>query len=57
MSSVPCTREDFGRHDALLVATAHAAFMQPALFAYSKLVVDTRNLFPAGTLACPVVRA
>lgn len=57
MSSVPCTREDFGRHDALLVATAHAAFRQPALFASSKLVVDTRNLFPAGTLACPVVRA
>ncbi len=56
MSSVPCTGEEFARYDVLLVATAHAAFRQPALFASAQLVVDTRNLFPAGTLACPVVR-
>jgi UDP-N-acetyl-D-glucosamine dehydrogenase len=57
LESVPCTAEEFGRHDALLVATAHAAFRQPTLYASVRLLVDTRNLFPAGTLACPVVRA
>jgi len=55
--SVPCTADEFARHDALLVATAHTAFRQPALYASVRLLVDTRNLFPAGTLACPVVRA
>ena len=57
MSSVPCMAEEFARYDALVVATAHAAFRQPALYASAQLVVDTRNLFPAGTLACQVVRA
>ena len=55
--SVPCTADEFARHDALLVATAHTAFRQPTLYASVRLLVDTRNLFPAGTLACPVVSA
>lgn len=57
MWSVPCTEKEFAHHDVLLVATAHAAFRQPTLYASVQLVVDTRNLFPAGTLAFPVVRA
>jgi UDP-N-acetyl-D-glucosamine dehydrogenase len=57
MSSVPCSAEEFGRYDALLVATGHAAFKDAALFAAASLVVDTRRLFPAGTLPCAVVRA
>lgn len=44
MSSVPCTPEEFGRHDALVVATAHAAFRDASLYERTRLVVDTRNL-------------
>ena len=40
-----------------LVATAHTAFRQPALYTSVRLLVETRNLFPVSTLACPVVRA
>jgi len=44
LSSVPCTAEEFARHDVLVVSTAHSDFRDPALFAKAKLVVDTRNL-------------
>lgn len=57
MSSVPCTEEEFARHDVLVVATAHAAVRQPTPNASAQLAVDTRNLFAAGTLSCLVVRA
>lgn len=57
MSSVPCTEEEFAHHDVLVVANAHAAVRQPTLDASAQLAVDTRNLFGAGTLSCPVVRA
>lgn len=57
MSSVPCTEQEFARHDVLVVATAHAAFRQPTLYTFAQLVVDTRNLLLAGTFAFPVVRA
>jgi UDP-N-acetyl-D-glucosamine dehydrogenase len=35
----------FSRHDALVLATAHDAFKDPALYVFTKLVVDTRNMF------------
>src|SRR6185503_1547490 len=47
LASVPCTAEELGRHDAVLIATAHSAFKEAALYARAKLVVDTRNVIPA----------
>ncbi|ABS25437.1 nucleotide sugar dehydrogenase [Anaeromyxobacter sp. Fw109-5] len=52
LASVPCSPEVFAGYDVVVVATAHDAFRDPALYAGVKLVVDTRNLiasirFPA----------
>jgi UDP-N-acetyl-D-glucosamine dehydrogenase len=44
MSSVPCTKEEFARYDALVVATAHKAFKDPTLYENACLVVDARNI-------------
>lgn len=44
MSSVPCTKEEFAEYDALLVATAHSAFKDAALYEGARLVVDARNI-------------
>lgn len=44
LESVPCTPEEFARHDALVVSTAHSDFRDPALYREVPLVVDTRNL-------------
>jgi len=44
MRSVPCTATSFASFDALLLATAHDAFKDPALYARTNLVVDTRNV-------------
>jgi UDP-N-acetyl-D-mannosaminuronate dehydrogenase len=46
LSSVPCTAEELGAYDAVLVATAHSQFMDPSLYAKAKLVIDTRNIVP-----------
>ncbi|MHB1047636.1 MAG: nucleotide sugar dehydrogenase [Thermoanaerobaculia bacterium] len=56
MTSVPCTRDEFARYDALVVATAHSAFKDPSLYAGARLVVDSRNLV-APQPGCRVVRA
>jgi len=56
LASVPCTAEEFARHDAILVSTPHTHFKDPALYANAKLVVDTRNIVPRGAGA-RVVRA
>ncbi|BDG02292.1 nucleotide sugar dehydrogenase [Anaeromyxobacter oryzae] len=47
LASVPCTPEMFARYDVLVVATAHDAFKDPALYRDVGLVVDTRNLVSA----------
>ena len=50
MSTVPCTKEEFARYDALVVATAHSAFKDPSLYEGTTLVIDARNIvrpFPA----------
>jgi len=63
LSSVPCTGEEFARHDALVVSTAHSDFREPSLYRDAKLVVDTRNLMAplgfgvAGASGPVVVRA
>jgi UDP-N-acetyl-D-glucosamine dehydrogenase len=44
LASVPLTAAEFGRHDVLVVSTAHALFRDPALYSGVKLVVDSRNL-------------
>jgi UDP-N-acetyl-D-glucosamine dehydrogenase len=44
LSSVPCTAEEFARHDVLVVSTSHSDFKERALYAGARLVVDTRNL-------------
>jgi len=63
LSSVPCTAEEFARHDVLVVSTPHTEFRDPSLFRHAKLVVDTRNLMAPmgygepGALGPEVVRA
>jgi UDP-N-acetyl-D-glucosamine dehydrogenase len=58
MKSVPCTPEEFGRYDAVLVSTPHSAFRDAALYRDCKLVIDTRNIVPAAMLPeTRVVRA
>ncbi len=52
LRSVPCTAETFATYDAVVVATAHDAFKDRALFREVGLVVDTRNLV-APLLAAP----
>src|ERR1017187_2608299 len=47
MRSAPCTREEFARYDALVVATAPTAFRDPLLYEDARLVIDTRNLIAA----------
>ena len=44
MTSVPLSAEEFAMYDALLLATAHDAFAEPALYAQAKLLCDTRHL-------------
>jgi UDP-N-acetyl-D-glucosamine dehydrogenase len=63
LSSVPCTAEEFARHDVLVVSTAHSDFKDARLYAGAKLVVDTRNLMAPlglggpGTPGPDVIRA
>jgi UDP-N-acetyl-D-glucosamine dehydrogenase len=44
LASVPCTAAALSKYDALVVATAHRQFTEPALFEGVRLVVDTRNI-------------
>jgi UDP-N-acetyl-D-glucosamine dehydrogenase len=44
LRSVPVDPEVFGRYDAIVLATAHDAFKDAALYRKAKLVVDTRNV-------------
>jgi UDP-N-acetyl-D-glucosamine dehydrogenase len=44
LRSVPVDAETFGQYDAVVVATAHDAFKDGALYARCGLVVDTRNI-------------
>jgi UDP-N-acetyl-D-glucosamine dehydrogenase len=50
--AAPCLPSAFAEKDVLVVATAHDAFKDPALYENVKLVVDTRNfmarVFPRG---------
>lgn len=56
--SVPCEAATLSAYDALVLATAHRQFHDPALFTGAGLVVDTRNVVkPASAGPRRVVRA
>ena len=57
MVSVPCTAEEFGRYDAIVVSTAHQDFASAGLYGERVAVIDTRNLIREGAGARAVVRA
>jgi UDP-N-acetyl-D-glucosamine dehydrogenase len=57
LRSVPCTAEEFGRHDAIVVSTAHTQFREPELYRKASLVVDTRNAIHLDFSPPRVVRA
>ena len=63
LKSVPCSAEEFARHDVLVVSTAHSDFRDAALYRGVRLVVDTRNLMAslaldtAGNDSPEIVRA
>jgi UDP-N-acetyl-D-glucosamine dehydrogenase len=58
LASVPCTPEEFGQYDAILVSTAHSVFKDQSLYAQARLVVDTRNIVQPGGSGLPrLVRA
>ena len=44
LRSVPCTPEELGKYDAVLIATPHSAFKEQSLYRDAKVVVDTRNI-------------
>ena len=50
LSSVPCTAEEFGRYDAVLLSTPHEQFKDPSLYRDVKLLIDTRNAVAATAL-------
>ncbi|HUP46522.1 MAG TPA: UDP binding domain-containing protein, partial [Thermoanaerobaculia bacterium] len=57
LSSVPCSKDEFSRYDAIVVSTAHHEFADPALYDGAKLVIDTRNIVPAGRSQPRVIKA
>jgi len=57
LMSVPCTADEFGRYDALVVSTAHREFRDAALYAKVRLVVDARNVVASSNGNPHVVRA
>jgi UDP-N-acetyl-D-glucosamine dehydrogenase len=44
LESVPLAAEEFARYDAVLLATAHREFADPALYRDTLLVIDTRHV-------------
>jgi UDP-N-acetyl-D-glucosamine dehydrogenase len=57
LASVPCTPEEFARHDVLVISTAHSAFRDPALYSGASLIVDSRNLVAPLGVRATLVRA
>jgi UDP-N-acetyl-D-glucosamine dehydrogenase len=50
MASVPCTAEEFGKYDAVLLSTPHHDFKDSGLYRNVKLLIDTRNAVPSAEL-------
>lgn len=55
LRSVPCTKEEFSKHDAVVIATAHTVFASADLYESTALIIDTRAILSG--LAGRVVRA
>jgi UDP-N-acetyl-D-glucosamine dehydrogenase len=51
LTSVSCSRESFASYDAIVISTAHTLFRNPELYRDARIVVDTRNIVPAGAVA------
>ena len=47
LRSVACAPDTFARYDVLVVSTGHDCFRSAELYAGTRVVVDTRNIFPA----------
>jgi len=47
LESLPLSHETLASHDLVLLATNHRAFDYDLISRYSKLIVDTRGMFPA----------
>jgi len=50
LASVPCTAEEFGRYDAVLLSTPHEQFKDASLYSKVELLIDTRNAVPPAEL-------
>jgi UDP-N-acetyl-D-glucosamine dehydrogenase len=50
LASVPCTADEFGKYDAVLLSTPHEQFKDATLYSQVKLLIDTRNAVPATEL-------
>lgn len=57
LRSVPCSPQEFARHDAIVVSTAHSQFRDANLYRDVPLVVDTRNLISRSRGSPWVVKA
>jgi UDP-N-acetyl-D-glucosamine dehydrogenase len=44
LKSIPCTSAAFAKFDAVVIATAHDQFKDPALYSGVRLLIDTRNV-------------
>ena len=56
LESMPCTAEELGRYDAVLISTPHTQFKDAALYSRAALVIDTRNIVPSD-VGVPLIRA
>ena len=50
LQSVSCNARTFGEFDAVVISTAHKEFKNPELYGEAKVVIDTRNVVPAGAV-------
>lgn len=57
MESAPCTAEELGSHDAVVVSTAHRKFKDPSLYRLASLVIDSRNIVSPGAFPGTLVKA
>jgi len=57
LQSVPCSTEEFGRYDAVVLSTAHSQFRDMDLYRNVPLVIDTRNLVRSSGPSPWVVKA
>ncbi|HYM60951.1 MAG TPA: nucleotide sugar dehydrogenase [Thermoanaerobaculia bacterium] len=58
LRSVPCTPEEFAKHDAVLLSTPHSQFRDPSLYRDVRLAIDTRNAIPSdAAVGLTIVRA